>query len=310
MDDIRAVMDSAGSERAAILGISGGGPMSALFAARIPRAPTSDPLRHQCQDQLGARLVVSSGAAFALRRMNRSIDARDILPSIRVPTLVLRRVDDPGAAIEASRYLVEHVPGAKFVELPGDARFHFVGDGDPFVDEIQEFLTGKRTEPEPDRIPATVLLTDIADSTQRASDLGDQRWRELLGQHNALAQKAIARFRGRAIKSAGDDYLATFDGPARAIRCALAVCDESRQIGLAIRAGLHSGEVELIGEDIGGIAVHIAARVATNAQADEVWTSRSVRDLVVGSSFKFKERGDFDLKGVPGRWTLFTVGSA
>ena len=364
MDDIRAVMDSAGSERAAILGISEGGPMSALFAATYPArtealilygtyartswapdypwgtrmedaAAHDDEVRRtwgspEATRRLVAnwlapsmanderfcewtgkltRLGASPGAAIALRRMNRSIDVRDILPSIHVPALVLRRVDDPGAAIEASRYLVEHIPGAKFVELPGDAHFHFVGDGDPFVDEIQEFLTGERTAPEPDRILATVLLTDIADSTRRAADLGDQRWRELLGRHNALAQKAIARFRGRAIKSTGDGYLATFDGPARAIQCAFAIRDQSRQIGLTIRAGLHTGEVELIGDDIGGIAVHIAARVATNAQADEVWTSRTVRDLVVGSGLEFSERGDFDLKGVPGRWPLFTVGS-
>ena len=240
--------------------------------------------------------------------MNRTIDVRDILPSIHVPALVLRRSNDPGNSIDASRYLAEHIPGAKFVELPGEAHLHFVGNGDAFVDEIQEFLTGERTMPEPDRILATVLLTDIADSTRRAAELGDQRWRELLGNHNALAKKAIARFRGRSVKSTGDGFLATFDGPARAIRCAFAIRDESRQLGLAIRSGLHTGEVELIGDDIGGIAVHFAARVAAKAKADEVWTSRTVKDLVAGSGLAFSERGNFELKGIPGTWPLFTVG--
>ena len=362
MDDIRAVMDSAGSARAAILGISEGGPMSALFAATYPErtealilygtsprstwapdypwgvpieeaAAHDDDVRRTWGSAEATRRLVagwlapemadderfcewtgkltrqgaSPGAAVALRRMNRLIDVRHVLPSIHVPTLVLRRVGDQGAVIEASRYLKEHIPGAKFVELPGSAHFHFVGDADAFADEIQEFLTGERTVPVPDRILATVLLTDIADSTRRAAEIGDQRWRELLGDHNQLAKRAIARFRGRAIKSTGDGFLATFDGPARAVQCAFAIRQESRQLGLGIRAGLHTGEVELMGDDIGGIAVHLAARVAANAPADEVWTSRTVRDLVAGSGLVFSERGDFELKGIPGTWPLYVV---
>jgi pimeloyl-ACP methyl ester carboxylesterase/class 3 adenylate cyclase len=362
MDDIRAVMDSAGSARAAILGISEGGPMSVLFAATYPERtealilygtsprstwapdyPWGIPVEEAAADDDDVRqswgspeatrrlvagwlapemadderfcewtgkltrLGASPGAAIALRRMNRLIDVRNVLPSIHVPTLVLRRVGDQGASIEGSRYLLEHIPGAKFVELPGSAHFHFVGDADAFADEIQEFLTGERAASEPDRILATVLLTDIADSTRRAAELGDQRWRQLLGDHNLIAKKAIARFRGRTIKSTGDGFLATFDGPARAVQCAFAIRQASRQLGLGIRAGLHTGEVELMGDDIGGIAVHLAARVAANAKADEVWTSRTVRDLVAGSGLVFSERGDFELKGIPGTWPLYVV---
>ncbi len=362
MDDIRAVMDRAGSRRAAILGVSEGGPMSALFAATYPErtealilygtyprtgwAPDypwgarydnvdadDEEVRRtwgtpaSIRSMLGGwlapsmanderfcewmgkhmRLGASPGAAVALRRMNRGIDVRDVLASIHVPTLVMRRANDPSARIESSRYLAEHIPGAKYVELQGDAHMYFVGDADAFVDEIQEFLTGERPAPEPDRILATVLLTDIIDSTRQAAAMGDQRWRELLGRHNVLAQAAIARFRGRAVKNTGDGYVATFDGPARAIRCALALRDELRRIGLEIRAGLHTGEIELIGDDIGGIAVHAVARVAAKAAAGEVWVSRTVRDLVTGSGLEFSERGEFELKGIAGKWPLFTV---
>jgi class 3 adenylate cyclase len=224
-----------------------------------------------------------------------------------VPTLVLRRVDDPVGSLETSRHLAEHISGAKYVELQGKDHLPFVGDADAFVDEIQEFLTGERSMPEHDRILATVLFTDIVDSTRRAADCGDRRWRELLHGHNTLTQGAIARFRGRAVKSTGDGFLATFDGPARAVRCAFALRDEVRRLGLEIRAGLHTGEIELIGDDIGGIAVHTAARVAAKAEANEVWASRTVRDLVAGSGLEFSERGVFDLKGIPGTWPLFTV---
>lgn len=254
------------------------------------------------------RLGASPGAAVALARMNRPIDVRAILPSIHVPTLVLRRRQDEGCALEASRYLADHIPGARFVELNGDAHFYFVGDQDEFIDEIEEFLTGERSAPEPDRILATVLLTDICDSTRRAAELGDQRWREMLERHNEVMQRTIARFRGRAIKSTGDGVLATFDGPARAIRCAMAMRDELGRMGLALRAGLHAGEIELIGDDIGGIAVHMAARVAAQAGEKEVWTSRTVKDLVAGSGLEFTERGDFTLKGIAGSSPLFAVG--
>jgi class 3 adenylate cyclase len=191
--------------------------------------------------------------------------------------------------------------------LQGNAHLYFVGDADAFVDEIQEFLTGERLAPESDRILATVLLTDICESTKRAAEIGDQRWRDLLERHNAAARGAIARFRGRTIKSTGDGVLATFDGPARAIRCAFAIRDEVGRLGLAVRAGLHTGEIELIGDDIGGIAVHAAVRVAAQAGVNEVWTSRTVKDLVAGSGLEFTERGDFDLKGISGGWPLLTV---
>jgi class 3 adenylate cyclase len=253
------------------------------------------------------RLGASPGAAVALQRMNRSIDVRDVLPSIHVPTLVLCRTDDAGDYREPCQDIADHIPGARFVELEGRDHLPFAGDTDAFVDEIQEFLTGERSAREPDRILATVLFTDIADSTRQAAAMGDQRWRALLDQHNALAQRVIARFRGRAVKSTGDGYLATFDGPARAIRCALAMRDEIGRLGLALRAGLHTGEIELIGDDIGGIAVHTAARVAAHAEASEVWASRVVRDLVGGSGLEFSERGEFELKGIPGTWPLFTV---
>jgi pimeloyl-ACP methyl ester carboxylesterase/class 3 adenylate cyclase len=363
MDDIRAVLDAAGSKRAAILGISEGGPMSILFAATYPErtealilygtyarsawapdypwgarfndveaaeakrrltwgtsesvhamvagwlAPTLADNQPFC-DWMGKliRLGASPGAAVALQRMNRSIDVRDVLPSIHVPTLVVCRADDAGDYHGPCRHIAEHIPGARFVELQGCDHLPFAGDADAFVDEIQEFLTGERSTREPDRILATVLFTDIADSTRQAAAMGDQRWRALLDQHNALAQRVIARFRGRAVKSTGDGYLATFDGPARAIRCAVAMRDEVRRLGLALRAGLHTGEIELIGDDIGGIAVHTAARVAALAGANEVWASRVVRDLVAGSGLEFSERGEFELKGIPGTWPLFTVG--
>ena len=363
MDDIRAVMDAAESRHAAILGISEGGPMSALFAATYPErtkalilygtyprtawAPdypwgvqldTADARDDATRKTWGSpesihrmvaswlapskaddarfcewmgkflRLGASPGAAVALHRMNRLIDVRAVLPSIHVPTLVLRRTGDKVGPPEPSRYLAEHISGAKYVELPGKDHLPFVGDADAIVNEVQEFLTGERSTTEPDRILATVLFTDIVDSTRRAVEMGDQRWRELLAGHSEIAHRAIARFRGRAIKNTGDGFLATFDGPARAIRCALALRDDVRRLGVEIRAGLHTGEIELIGDDIGGIAVHTAARVAAKAQANEVWASRTVKDLVAGSGLEFGERGTFELKGIPGAWPLFTAG--
>ena len=253
------------------------------------------------------RSAVGPAAATAWMRALAGADIRAVLGRVTVPTLVLQRADDLIVAPEHGRYLARHIRDAKYVELPGADYLLWVGDTDLLLDEIQEFLTGERTAPEPDRILATVLLTDIADSTRRAAEIGDQHWRKLLGDHNLLATKAIARFRGRTIKSTGDGFLATFDGPARAVQCAFAIRQESRQLGLGIRAGLHTGEVELMGDDIGGIAVHLAARVAANAQTDEVWTSRTVRDLVAGSGLVFSERGDFELKGIPGTWPLYVV---
>jgi class 3 adenylate cyclase len=209
--------------------------------------------------------------------------------------------------VEQGRYLAEHIPGAKLVELPGEDHAWWVGDTDAISNEIAEFLTGERPPTEPNRILATVLFTDIVDSTRRVAEIGDRQWRDLLGSHQAMLSKEIGRFRGRFVESTGDGCLATFDGPARGIRCALAIRDESRRMGLEIRAGLHTGEIELMEERIGGQAVHFAARVLAQAQANEVWLSHTVKDLVAGSGLEFEECGAFLLKGFPGKWRLFRV---
>ena len=239
--------------------------------------------------------------------MNREIDIRAILPTIHVPTLVLHRTDDRAVVIEEGRYFADHIPGAKLVELEGIDHFWWVGDSDSILEEIQEFLTGERSTAEPDRVLATGLFTDIVDSTKRAAAIGDRRWHDLLDNHNTLARKAINRFSGRVVESTGDGFLATFDGPSRAIQCALAIRDQVQELGVEIRAGLHTGEIELIKQNVGGIAVHIAARVSAKAKAGEVWVSRTVKDLVVGSGLKFSECGMYSLKGVPGEWRLFKV---
>ena len=252
------------------------------------------------------RLSAGPSTWLNLIKMYSEIDVSPILPTLHVPTLVLNRAQDSDF-IEQARYLAEHIPDAKYVELSGADHLWWVGDTDSMINEIEEFLTGARQTIEPDRVLATVLFTDIVDSTRRAAEIGDRRWHDLLDSHNAMMSKEINRFHGRAVKSTGDGFLATFDGPARAIRCALAISDESRRAGLEIRAGLHTGEIELIGQDVGGIAVHIAARVLAKADANEVWVSRTIKDLVVGSGFAFRERGIYNLKGVPGEWRLFTV---
>jgi class 3 adenylate cyclase len=239
--------------------------------------------------------------------MNREIDVRPILPIIRVPTLVLHRTGDRALNAGQGRYLAEHIPGAKFTELPGEDHLWWVGDSNAIADEIEVFLTGERRAVEADRALMTVLFTDIIGSTKRAAELGDRRWRDLLDSHNAIAHSEIARFRGNSVKNTGDGILATFDSPGRAIDCALALGRDLRGLGLPIRAGLHTGEVELMGKDIGGIAVHIAARVLEEAAADEVWASRTVKDLVVGSHFKFMQSGTYRLKGVVGDWPLYSV---
>jgi len=224
-----------------------------------------------------------------------------------VPTLVLHRLGDQAIEIEHGRYIAQHIPGARLVELSGDDHLWWVGDSESIVNEIQEFLTGERPVVEPDRVLATVLFTDIVDSTKRAAEMGDRRWRDLLDRHNTVMHTEIDRFKGRVVKSTGDGFLATFDGPARAIHCALAVSEEARRLDIEIRSGLHTGEVELIDGDVGGIAVHTAARVLAEASASEVWTSRTVKDLVAGSRFKFSEQGTYKLKGIAGDWPLFTV---
>ena len=254
------------------------------------------------------RLGASPGAVKALMRMNSQIDTSDILASVNVPTLVIHRRDDVAVDVGGGRLLAERIPGAKYVELSGADHLPWVGDNaNRILDEMAKFLTGEWRPVEADRILATVLFTDIVDSTRHAAELGDRQWRDLLDRHNAMMHRCIERFRGRAIKSTGDGFLATFDGPARAIRCASAAREEARQIGIALRAGLHTGEIELIGDDIGGIAVHIASRVLGQAGDDMIWVSRTVKDLVVGSDFEFRDQGGFNLKGVPGEWNLFSV---
>jgi class 3 adenylate cyclase/alpha-beta hydrolase superfamily lysophospholipase len=253
------------------------------------------------------RLGASPSAVISIFRMNAALDVRDILPTLHVPTLVLHRSGDRPIDVEEGRYLAQHIQGAKFVELTGEDHLWWIGDSESIVNEIQEFLTGERPVTEPNRVLATLLFTDIVSSTKRAAEMGDQRWRDLLDRHNVLMHAEINRFRGNVVKSTGDGFLATFDGPARAIHCAFAMNEQIARLGVEIRSGLHTGEVELMDGDVGGIAVHIAARVLEKAHAKQVLTSRTVKDLVVGSRFKFSEQGTYNLKGIEGDWPLFAV---
>jgi class 3 adenylate cyclase len=254
------------------------------------------------------RTGTSPAGAEALIRLYTEIDARHVLATITAPTLVIHRTGDRMAPIGAARALAAGIPGAKLVELPGSDHVPFA-QPDQIIDEVEEFLTGQRTEPEPDRMLATVMFTDIVDSTARAAALGDRRWRELVQRHDDLVRREIERHRGRAVKTLGDGFLATFDGPARAIQCASSARDAVRRLGLEMRAGLHTGEVEVIKGDIGGIAVHIGARVGALASAGEVLVSRTVTDLVAGSGIGFEHRGTHALKGIPGEWQLYAVQS-
>jgi pimeloyl-ACP methyl ester carboxylesterase len=249
--------------------------------------------------------AASPAAAAALLRMSSMIDIRHVLPAIRVPTLVLHRADEVLA--EPSRYVGERIPGARVVELPGADHMPWLGDQDAVLDEIEEFLTGVRPHPALDRVLATVLFTDIVGSTELAADLGDRRWRDLLDRHNALVRRELGRFRGQELSTAGDGFLATFDGPARAVACAISIRDAARALGLQIRFGLHTGELELAGSEIRGIAVHTGARVAGIAGPGEVLASSTVKDLVAGSGLEFEDRGSHELKGVPGEWRLYAV---
>jgi class 3 adenylate cyclase len=252
-------------------------------------------------------MSASPGAATALLRMVADIDVRHILPSIHVPTLVLHRSGDEFVPLAEGRYLAERIPGARFVELPGSDHLYFVGDTGPLLDEVEVFLTGQHAPHDADRLLATVLFTDIVDSTRHAAEIGDRRWRDLLDNHDALVRRQIERFRGRTVKGTGDGVLATFDGPARAIRCACAIVEGARQLGVELRAGLHTGECEVRGDDLGGIAVHIGARVAAMAAPGEVLASSTVKDLVAGSGLRFADRGTRVLKGVPGEWQLYAA---
>jgi pimeloyl-ACP methyl ester carboxylesterase len=235
------------------------------------------------------------------------VDIRRLLGSIRVPTLLLHRTGDQFIDVHTSRYMAQRIPGARLVELPGDEHLPFFGDQDAVVALTQEFLTGTLPIPDPDRMLATLLFTVIVDSTRLATELGDRRWHRMLEQHNKVVRANLARFRGREVKTTGDGFLASFDGPARAIRAAHAIRVELAEHGLHIRAGLHTGEVELLGDDLGGIAVHLAARVLGQARAGEIWCSRTVKDLVAGAGFTFTDRGTRRLKGVPDRWQLYAV---
>ena len=253
------------------------------------------------------RRSASPGAAAALLRMNSYIDVRDVLPTIRVPMLVLHRTGDHDVDVAEGRYLASKIPGARFVELPGDDHWISAGNPDEIAGEIESFLTGTRPAEELDRVLATVLFTDIVDSTKRAVELGDRRWRQLLNTHDAAVRRELERFRGREVDTAGDGFFATFDGPARAVRCAISIGDAVRELGLDLRAGIHTGECELDGPKVRGIAVHTGARVASLAAPGEVLVSRTVKDLVAGSGLDFVDRGVHELKGVPGEWRLYAA---
>jgi class 3 adenylate cyclase/pimeloyl-ACP methyl ester carboxylesterase len=254
------------------------------------------------------RMGASPSAVLALTEMNAAIDVRPALSSCRVPTLVIHRTGDLAVPVESGRYLAKQIPGAKFVELPGVDHIPWVGDSDAILEEIEEFLTGVRHASEPDRVLATVLFTDMVGSTQRAATLGDKAWGDLLAAHHRVVREQLERFGGHEVDTAGDGFLARFEGPARAIRCALAIADAVKPLGLEIRAGVHTGEVQLAGADIRGLAIHIGARIAALAGPGEVLVSRTVKDLVAGSGLSFKDGGTHVLKGVPDEWQLFAVG--
>lgn len=359
MDDVRAVMDAAGSERAVLFGISEGGPMSILFAATYPERTTAlvmygayakrswaedypfgwrdeewDAFFANVENHWGTvpgldlnvwapsiaqdeqakegfatylRGAASPGAVHAVMEMNREIDVRNVLPTVRVPTLIIHRAGDRNIRIQHARYMAEQIPDARLIELPGDDHMPWVGNIDGLLGEVEEFLTGVRHGPEPDRILTTVLFTDIVGSTERAAELGDRQWRDLLARHHDLVRRELNRFRGREVGTAGDEFFATFDGPARAIRCAGAIRDAVTTLGLTVRLGLHTGECEVMDENIAGIAVHIGARVMSHAAPGEVLVTSTVKDLVAGSGLDFVERGAYALKGIPGEWRLFAA---
>jgi pimeloyl-ACP methyl ester carboxylesterase len=356
MEDVHAVMDAAGSERAALFGLSEGGPMSVLFAATYPEriqalllcgtfayggfdpvqqpagerwaelhrqitefvehwgegltlsvfAPSATTERDRIARGLFERSAASPHMARTLIANITDIDVRDLLPSIRVPTLVLHRQDE-FMPVENARYLAEHIPGARLVVLPGADHIPFYGDAEGYAEEIEEFLTGARHVPPTDRILTTVLFTDIVGSTQRAAKLGDAGWRDLVARHDELVRAELERHRGREVKTMGDGFLATFDGPARGIRCASAISEAVRPLEISVRAGLHTGECELVGDDVRGMAVNIGARIGALADGNEVLVSGTVKDLVVGSGIAFADRGAQELKGVPGEWRVFAV---
>jgi pimeloyl-ACP methyl ester carboxylesterase len=357
MDDMQAVMDAAEIGRAALFGISEGGPASVLFAATYPdrtsalvlygstprfRADREAPWG-ATQERIDAMLSSIStrwgegalrsifvpsaaddaDASEAWGRFQRAgaspamaravfaalfeIDVRDILPTIRVPTLILHRTGDRAVPVQGARLMAEGIPDARLVEFDGNDHVPFAGEFAPLLDEMEEFLTGTRRPRQLDRVLATVMFTDIVDSTSRAAKAGDRGWREVLERHDELTRRQLDRFRGREVKALGDGFLATFDGPARAIECACAIRDGVNPLGLEVRAGLHTGECELAGDDVRGMAVNIGARIGALAEANEVLVSGTVKDLVVGADLEFDERGEHELKGVPGTWRLYAA---
>jgi class 3 adenylate cyclase len=253
------------------------------------------------------RATASPGAIAPMFHLLHEADVRSVLPAIAVPTLVLHRVDDPFIRADHGRYLAAHIPDAEFVELPGVDHAPELGDATSVIREIRRFLTGEAAVPPAARVLACVVFTDLVDSTTGAARLGDEEWGDLLDRHNQVVRRQLARYRGREVRTTGDGFLATFDGPARAIQCACAIRDAVRSLGLSVRCGVHAGEIDITGDDISGIAVHIAARVMAHAPADDVLVSSAVKDLVVGSGIQFSDRGEHELKGVPGTWRLFTV---
>ena len=359
VDDVLAVLDAVGCERAGLFGVGQGGVLACLFAAAHPGRTTALVLFGTCARLIQAegypwgrapeefarllqsteqgwgqgvalpvlapsmagdepfqrwfakleRLGASPGNMLALLHLHRDVDIRHVLPAIRVPALVMHRVGDAYREVGHARYLAAHIPGAKLVELPGRDHLPYVGDQNSVLDEVEEFLTGVRRGPEPDRVLATILFTDIVGSTERAAQAGDDRWRDLLDRHNVLIRRELDHFRGREVDTAGDGFLATFDGPARAVRCAREIADTVPGLGLELRSGLHTGEVELAGEHVRGIAVHIGARVAAMAGPREVLVSSTVKDLVAGSGIAFEDRGEHSLKGIPGTWRIYLAAS-
>jgi class 3 adenylate cyclase len=255
------------------------------------------------------RLAASPGTVALVMPLLTELDVRALLPTVRVPTLVVHHTFDPILAPAMGKYVADHISGATYVELPGRNMYHFVEPWRPSFQEVSEFLTGHRAEVADDRVLATVLFTDIVDSTRRAAEIGDRDWHALLDAHDAVVRAQLARFRGREMNTSGDGFFAMFDGPQRAIRCAMAIRDAVQSLGIEVRAGLHTGECEVRGDDIGGIGVHIGARVSALAGPNDVLVSSTLRDLVIGSGIEFEERGAHELKGVPGEWHLFAVAS-
>jgi pimeloyl-ACP methyl ester carboxylesterase len=356
-DDIRAVLDAVGSNRATVVGISDGGPIAAVFAATHPErvislvivnsfarrvqaedypwGPTADDWRgfvdavrqgwggplfldflvpsragdREFADWWATYLRQSSspGAAAAYLRMNAQIDVRAVLPAVHVPTLILHSIGDRICPIEGARYLASRIAGSRLVELPGDDHHAWASEPDRLIGEIEEFVTGQRHAPPPDSVLTTLLFTDIVGSTETAAELGDRRWKTLLDSHHAIVRAQLDRFHGVEVNTTGDSFLAMFDGPARAVRCAIAINAALAAVGVGIRAGVHTTEVELSGRDVRGIGVHVAARIMALAGRGEVVVTSVVRDLAVGSELTFHERGRHVLKGVPGEWELLTA---